>query len=184
MDLRTFLKSKVSMKAFKTSMFSGFEMKSPRSRLSSRVHPLRNRARLIGLVTSFILAILEHSPDLYLDELQTQLKELHNVDISLSTIWRTLRRLGMKLKGVCPSFLSQPSFSEQKPIYYSFPSKLLNALKNCAYNSHFLLAKKGQNILSLLMSRQSMSWLHSAIMVGHHKALVHASVVNLCVVPG
>ncbi|KIK76757.1 hypothetical protein PAXRUDRAFT_412676 [Paxillus rubicundulus Ve08.2h10] len=35
----------------------------------------------------FMLALLQHSPDLYLDEIQEQLLTLHQVDISLTTIW-------------------------------------------------------------------------------------------------
>ena len=47
-----------------------------------------------------MLALLEHSPDLYLDEIQEQLQVQHNVEVSLATIWRTLKRLGIGLKGV------------------------------------------------------------------------------------
>ena len=41
-----------------------------------------------------MIALLEHSPDLYLDEIQEQLFEMHDIDISLATITRTLKRLG------------------------------------------------------------------------------------------
>ena len=47
-----------------------------------------------------MLALLEHSPDLYLDELQNQLQVQHNVDVSLATISRTLKRLGIGSKKV------------------------------------------------------------------------------------
>ncbi|KAJ6516553.1 hypothetical protein C8R47DRAFT_954146, partial [Mycena vitilis] len=45
-----------------------------------------------------MLGLLEHSPDMYLDEIQDQLSVLHGLDVSLSTITRTLRRLGMTSK--------------------------------------------------------------------------------------
>ena len=49
-----------------------------------------------------MLALIEQSPDIYLDEIQEGLQELHDIEISLSSIWRTLRRLGMSAKKVCP----------------------------------------------------------------------------------
>ncbi len=48
-----------------------------------------------------MLALIEHSPDIYLDEIQEQLQELHGIKMSLSSIWRTLKRLGMSAKKVC-----------------------------------------------------------------------------------
>ena len=48
---QTSLKLNSSMNAFKTSRFSGREMKSPNRRLSRRVQPLRNLARLFGRST-------------------------------------------------------------------------------------------------------------------------------------
>ena len=47
----------------------------------------------IGCLTSFqfMLALIEHSPDIYLDEIQDQLYEQHDIDISLPTIWETLK---------------------------------------------------------------------------------------------
>lgn len=56
-------------------------------------HPL-----LSPLQTKFLLALLDHSPDLYLDEIQEQLAEQHNLEVSLWTISRTLKRLGMSSK--------------------------------------------------------------------------------------
>jgi len=49
---------------------------------------------------NLMLALLEHSLDLYLDEIQAQLQVQHNVEVSLATIWRTLKRLGIGLKGL------------------------------------------------------------------------------------
>jgi transposase len=45
-----------------------------------------------------MLAILERDPDLYLDEIQDELYFQHGIEASLSTIWRTLRRLGLSMK--------------------------------------------------------------------------------------
>ena len=43
-------------------------------------------------------------PDLYLDELQSDLRDVCGVIVPLSTIWRTLRRSGYSMKKVCYSF--------------------------------------------------------------------------------
>ncbi|KAJ3504066.1 hypothetical protein NLJ89_g8133 [Agrocybe chaxingu] len=45
-----------------------------------------------------MLALIEHSPDIYLDELQEQLFLQHDIKISLDSISRTLKRLGMSSK--------------------------------------------------------------------------------------
>ncbi|RDB26780.1 hypothetical protein Hypma_005272 [Hypsizygus marmoreus] len=45
-----------------------------------------------------MLGLIEHSPDIYLDEIQEQLLEQHGLDISLATIWRTLKHLGIGSK--------------------------------------------------------------------------------------
>ncbi|KAJ7939147.1 hypothetical protein B0H13DRAFT_1479955, partial [Mycena leptocephala] len=42
--------------------------------------------------------MLDHSPDLFLDEIQDQLQYVHGLEISLRTISRTLKRLGMTSK--------------------------------------------------------------------------------------
>ena len=43
---------------------------------------------------------LSSTPDLYLDELQLELQEKFGVSVSLSTIWRTLRKGGYSMKKV------------------------------------------------------------------------------------
>ncbi|KIK01713.1 hypothetical protein K443DRAFT_98145, partial [Laccaria amethystina LaAM-08-1] len=45
-----------------------------------------------------MLGLLEQSPDMYLNEIQEQLEEQHSVIISLATIYRTLRWLGITSK--------------------------------------------------------------------------------------
>jgi len=47
-----------------------------------------------------MLGLLEHSPDLYLDEIQEEMWVKHAIDVSLSTVCRTLKRLGMTSKKV------------------------------------------------------------------------------------
>ena len=47
-----------------------------------------------------MLALIEHTPDIYLDELQEQLFIQHDLDVSLATISRTLHRLGIGSKKV------------------------------------------------------------------------------------
>jgi hypothetical protein len=56
-----------------------------------------------------MLALLEHSPDLYLDEIQDQLYVQHTIDVSLATICRTLKRLGFSSKKVTIPFFGMNS---------------------------------------------------------------------------
>ncbi|KAF8598999.1 hypothetical protein BDV93DRAFT_406239, partial [Ceratobasidium sp. AG-I] len=46
----------------------------------------------------FLIGLVGHSPDLYLDELQTALRERRGIVVSLSTIWRSLQRCGYSMK--------------------------------------------------------------------------------------
>ncbi|KAF9227542.1 hypothetical protein BS17DRAFT_653704, partial [Gyrodon lividus] len=45
-----------------------------------------------------MLVLLEHSPDLYLNEIQEQLQLLHDLDMSIATIWWTFKWLGLTNK--------------------------------------------------------------------------------------
>lgn len=56
-----------------------------------------------------MLALLEHSPDIYLDEIQEQLCDMHAINVSLATISRTLKRLGIGSKKVGISVVSTSS---------------------------------------------------------------------------
>ncbi|KAJ4467574.1 hypothetical protein C8R41DRAFT_779538, partial [Lentinula lateritia] len=47
-----------------------------------------------------MLGLIEHSPDIYLDEIQDELYYAHGLQLSTSTIWCTLRRLGIRNKQV------------------------------------------------------------------------------------
>lgn len=44
--------------------------------------------------------LVQHTPDIYLEELQEQLELRRGVVISLSTIWKALRRTGYTMKKV------------------------------------------------------------------------------------
>ncbi|KAJ7681387.1 hypothetical protein B0H17DRAFT_855500, partial [Mycena rosella] len=48
--------------------------------------------------TQFILAIIKHTPDVFLDEIQEALFTQHNIDVSLATICRSLHRMGISSK--------------------------------------------------------------------------------------
>ncbi|KAJ7735059.1 hypothetical protein B0H16DRAFT_1426180 [Mycena metata] len=58
---------------------------------------------------SLCLALIKHSPDIYLDEIQDQLYNCHEVDASLATISRTLHRLAITSKKVRPLASQQSS---------------------------------------------------------------------------
>ncbi|KAJ7771327.1 hypothetical protein DFH07DRAFT_714913, partial [Mycena maculata] len=64
-----------------------------RQRTRSGRAPLMSRRAV-----DMMLGLLDHSPDLYLDEIQEQIASVHGIEISLSTITRTLKRLGMTSK--------------------------------------------------------------------------------------
>ncbi|KAF8160541.1 hypothetical protein K438DRAFT_1460794, partial [Mycena galopus ATCC 62051] len=64
-----------------------------RRRAHSGREPLMSREAV-----DMMPATLEHSPDLYLDEIQEQLSAVHGLELCLMTISRTLKRLGMTSK--------------------------------------------------------------------------------------
>ncbi|KAK7001075.1 hypothetical protein R3P38DRAFT_2415535, partial [Favolaschia claudopus] len=43
----------------------------------------------------FLLALIDHTPDIYLDEIQEQLFIQHDLRVSMATISRTMKRLGL-----------------------------------------------------------------------------------------
>ncbi|KIJ32575.1 hypothetical protein M422DRAFT_184311, partial [Sphaerobolus stellatus SS14] len=45
-----------------------------------------------------LVSLLEHSPNLYLDELVEELEVQHGIHVSIFTVWRTLQRLGLQHK--------------------------------------------------------------------------------------
>ncbi|KAJ7749086.1 hypothetical protein DFH07DRAFT_721612, partial [Mycena maculata] len=46
----------------------------------------------------FMLALIDHTPDIYLNKIQEQLLLQHDLDVSLATISHTMKRLGLSLK--------------------------------------------------------------------------------------
>jgi hypothetical protein len=48
-----------------------------------------------------MVALIEHCPNIFLDEIQEQLLIQHNLDVSLATIYCTLKQLGYSSKKVC-----------------------------------------------------------------------------------
>jgi transposase len=74
----------------------------------------------------FMLALISHSPDIYLDEIQDQLYEQHDINTSLSTIWETLKRLGITSKKVCDATLTSFGWDLQ---CCSYPRRLLSGAK-------------------------------------------------------
>ena len=55
--------------------------------------------------TQFLQGSIRHKPDAYLDELRDALRKRAGKDISVTTVWRTLRRSGFTMKQVCDSGL-------------------------------------------------------------------------------
>ncbi|KAJ7749453.1 hypothetical protein B0H16DRAFT_1319299 [Mycena metata] len=54
----------------------------------------KGRAPMLSPANSkFMLALIEHTPDIYLDEIQEQLFTQHDLDVSLATIRRTLHHI-------------------------------------------------------------------------------------------
>jgi hypothetical protein len=48
-----------------------------------------------------MLTIIERKPDIYLDEIAEELFNLHRIDISLPTVYRTMKEAGLTHKKVC-----------------------------------------------------------------------------------
>ncbi|KAJ6514507.1 hypothetical protein C8R47DRAFT_939400, partial [Mycena vitilis] len=64
-----------------------------RQRVRSGREPLMSREAV-----DMMLGMLDHSPNLFLDEIQEQLSAVHGIELCLRTISRTLKRLGMTTK--------------------------------------------------------------------------------------
>ncbi|KAF8067598.1 hypothetical protein FPV67DRAFT_1416013 [Lyophyllum atratum] len=63
---------------------------------------MRGRKRVLtGLDIHFLQGTVQHSPDIYLDELQVLLERRRGVIASISSIWRALKRSGYSMKKVC-----------------------------------------------------------------------------------
>ena len=55
----------------------------------------------VRLAIKHLFKTLSNTPDLYLDELRLELQERLGVSVSISTIWRTLRKGGYTMRKVC-----------------------------------------------------------------------------------
>jgi hypothetical protein len=52
-----------------------------------------------------MLALLERDPDLYLDEITSELHRQHGINASISAVWQTMAALGLRRKKVWASAL-------------------------------------------------------------------------------
>ncbi|KAK7001995.1 Homeodomain-like protein [Favolaschia claudopus] len=67
---------------------------------------IRGRPRLLHVTdVDFLVALVERTPDIYLREMQAELRELCNVEASLTSIWTALRRRGYTRKRRAPEEL-------------------------------------------------------------------------------
>lgn len=71
-----------------------------RAPLMSEFSPSNLCVYWLLLLLQYMIALLEHSPDPYLDEIQDQLSKMHDIDISSATITWTLKRLSYSNKNV------------------------------------------------------------------------------------
>ncbi|KAJ7241044.1 Homeodomain-like protein [Mycena haematopus] len=80
---------------------------------------LRGRKRsLTNKDTKFLCALVRHSPDLYLAELQEILEDRLGVSVDHSTLWRSLRRCGFTMKKVSSDSAHNPILiSAANPAY-------------------------------------------------------------------
>ncbi|PVF91778.1 hypothetical protein CPB86DRAFT_688557, partial [Serendipita vermifera] len=60
----------------------------------------RGSYRLSDDDVQFLLSLISRTPDLYLSELREKLFEAMKVEVSISTIYRTLRRAGLTRKTI------------------------------------------------------------------------------------
>ena len=83
--------------------------------------------------------VLDHSPNMFLDEIQDQLFHQHGIDISIATISCTLKRLGISSKKVCNDApqTSNPFHNHA----FSFPKLQRNVAKKPGINFTGKLAK-------------------------------------------
>ncbi|KAJ7884249.1 hypothetical protein B0H13DRAFT_1559589, partial [Mycena leptocephala] len=62
---------------------------------------MRGRPRTLSSDdVAFLQGAVDHSCDTYLDELQESLGAICGAEVSLSTIWRTLRKKGYRMKKI------------------------------------------------------------------------------------
>src|SRR5882672_2128483 len=96
----------------------------------------------------FILALLDRDPDIYLDEIAEQLMEQCNVSVSLSTVQRMLKLLGITTKKVCVCTIAYTICLW----FYSYLKSLLNDVKVSIRNSCIKFHRSLLGIWCSLMS--------------------------------
>ena len=58
-------------------------------------------------VLNYISSLLDANPTLYLDEIQEKLLEIHDIEVHISTISRSLRRMALSYKGIAKEALER-----------------------------------------------------------------------------
>ena len=125
-----------------------------------------------------MLGLLDHSPDMFLDEIQDQQFHLHGIDISLATISHTLKRLGISLKKVRnDGSLIAYQFYEYT---LSFPKLLPSVVRKPGVNFAGKLARSLQSALSLQMKVLSIFSRCIVQMDGPSKVCMLTSPANSC----
>lgn len=76
-----------------------------------------------------MVALIEHSPDIYLDEIQDALEDNHGIKVSLSAIYRTLKRLGYSSKKACGSQVTASLLSDAEDHLSSYHEQQRNDAK-------------------------------------------------------
>jgi hypothetical protein len=127
----------------------------------------------------FMLALIEHSPDIYLDEIQEQLRDLHEVDVLVMTIWRMLKRLGIGPKKGMQ--FNSTHWIDNHNLSRSCRGLLLSDVQRHTVNLYWRLGENCPKTLCALMKVQSTFSQHIVKMAGHIKECVHESTAILFV---
>ncbi|KAF8574852.1 hypothetical protein K439DRAFT_1371401, partial [Ramaria rubella] len=68
--------------------------------ISSPKQPRGQRQKLDGVDNVFLLGSITETNDIYLDELKANLEECCGTEVSLSMVWRALKKSGFTMKKV------------------------------------------------------------------------------------
>lgn len=104
-------------------------------------HTLSSNLRYNHFI-QFLLRLTERNPDIYLDEMQDQLRSQHGVIVGLSTIWDTLTELGLSRKRVCILFICQRLYYNEIFSSRKLPRNVMNV------HVHDFVLKLGQRHLN------------------------------------
>jgi hypothetical protein len=115
------------------------------------------------VISQFLESCIERQPDIFLTEMQDQLQEICGVDISISTISRTIRRRGFTRKKIHPCYILM-YFQHDIVRLHAQPS---NAMKMTALPTRCLWGNiSGQSTLYLQMNVISTDFLFVEILHG------------------